>query len=109
MCQSLTPLVIHAPRRKVLRCSCGALHVVWESLNLSLHDEEFLDLQALTADPHDRLLGHWQTHHTAQGVGLWYGPMGTTLRPDDWQALRTLLQATTVLTQPPHRPLYALN
>lgn len=47
MCHSLTPLVTHASHRKVLRCSCGSLHVVWDNLNLSLTPEEFTGLRGV--------------------------------------------------------------
>ncbi|MVN88532.1 hypothetical protein GO986_17475 [Deinococcus sp. HMF7620] len=109
MCHSLTPVVQHAPRRKVMRCSCGALHVVWDSLNLSLNDEEFRDLHALAQAPDGGSLGQWHAHHSAAHVGLWYGPLGTTLSLDDWQAFAALLQAAQVPASAPSRPLYALN
>ena len=109
MCQSLTPLVVHAPRRKALRCSCGALHLVWENLNLSLDETELGDLSALAFAENGGTLGHWHVHHRSEGVGLWYGPLGTTFSQTDWSDFSQLLLALHSHTCFAARSLYALN
>lgn len=107
MCHSLTPLVTHASRRQVLRCSCGSLHVVWENLNLSLTPEEFAELWGLlvhgtsAAEP-------WHLHHGAGGMGLWHGPLGTTFSHPDFAAFVSLISAVGAAPPPPTH-LYALN
>ena len=107
MCDSLTPLVMHASRRKVLRCSCGALHVVWENLNFSLTPEEFTDLHSLVVHQ-DSTLERWHLHHGIGGMGLWYGPLGTTFSHPDFAAFVSLISAVQT-APPPSAHLYALN
>lgn len=111
MCHSLTPLVTHASRRKVLRCSCGSLHVVWDNLNLSLTPEEFTGLRGVVVhggSAQDSVADQWHLHHGTSGMGLWYGPLGTTFSLPDFAAFVSLISA--VQTAPPQQKhLYALN
>ena len=111
MCHHTTLLSIRGPRRQVRRCSCGAIHVVWDSLNLSLMPEEWADLCfiCLAPDPPEAL-GLWQTHRTERSVGLWHGPFGATFSRDDWNAFGAMLASVDLSAPPPVvRELYALN
>lgn len=112
MCHTSTPLVIHGPRHQVRRCICGAIHVVWDNLNLSLSLDEWHDLNALCANfIHSLELGVWQIRCAENAVGLWYGPFGTTFTRHGWEGFSTLLAAANLITLPhaAEHDLYALN
>lgn len=112
MCRTLTTLGALGPTRRVSRCGCGAYHVVWQYLHLSLHPDEFAELCRLFAAPlltgERRDVGLWHLHLQVGAARLWYGPMCVSLTLGEYQGLRDLLngvQARPVLP----RPLYALN
>ena len=114
MCGQLETLASQAVRRRILRCSCGTLHVVWDNLNLSLRKDEFADL-CLLAQLLERhtlpQVGLWHAQLGLGGVGLWYGPFGVTLTLDDWEGFVGLLAKVDVSAPLPTslRDLYALN
>ncbi|GGS25375.1 hypothetical protein [Deinococcus knuensis] len=108
MCHSFSLLSSDGQQCRVLRCTCGSLHVLWHALSLSLNHQEFAQLSALLAssDPHgDAPTGRWQrgdwelrrTDHAAQ---LWCGPAGLTFTPGDFQALCALIHAVTLPPTP---------
>ncbi|GAA5504029.1 hypothetical protein Dxin01_03797 [Deinococcus xinjiangensis] len=109
MCHTLTPLVMHSSRRKVLQCSCGVRHIIWENLNLSVQDDEFRDLCQLVQSDTLDTVGQWHLHRGAGGIGLWYGAFGTTFSHGEFADFVLLLQAVLTLPVTPPRPLYALN
>ncbi|WP_288433723.1 hypothetical protein [uncultured Deinococcus sp.] len=112
MCRTLTTLGALGPSRRVSRCTCGAYHVVWAHLHLSLHPDEFAELCRLFASPlsagERRDVGLWHLHLQEGAAGLWYGPMCVSLPADDVRELRALLLGVQVQPVAP-RPLYALN
>lgn len=111
MCGLSVPLVMHGPRRQVRRCSCGALHVLWDGLNLSLQGDEWADLCLLALTPAaPETLGLWHLHWGERTVGLWYGPFGATFARTDWDAFAGLLASADLTTAPPSpRDFYVLN
>lgn len=111
MCHSFTTLAEEGPHRRVLRCSCGALHVVWHNFNLSLSGAEFAQFAALLAGAAAErgTLGDWHLHVTPQAVGLWYGPAGLTFSPADFGALRALVASVPPQPHVPPRPALHLN
>ena len=112
MCRTLTTLGELGPTRRVSRCDCGAYHIVWRHLHLSLHPDEFDELCRLFTGAIDsgerRNVGLWHLHLQVGAVGLWYGPMCVSLALGEYHELRGLLYG--VQAHPlPTRPLYALN
>lgn len=112
MCHTFTPLVTHHDRRKVVRCSCGTLHLVWHRLNLSLSPAELGELARLLAGGPDlgerRTVGAWHLHVGVEVTGLWYGPFGATFTRAELDGLRSLVDDVSALASP-RGPTWALN
>ncbi|UBV45050.1 hypothetical protein LAJ19_18160 (plasmid) [Deinococcus taeanensis] len=98
MCHGFTPLHAPSTTRRVMRCTCGSLHVIWHHLNYALSPSEFRDLHdLLTAPAPHAARTDWALQHTAHATQLWCGPTGVTFTPQEFQSFRDL-----ILTVPPH-------
>ncbi|GGM59196.1 hypothetical protein GCM10008956_38440 [Deinococcus arenae] len=92
MCHGFTPLHDLSTHRRVLRCTCGNLHVIWHDLNFALNHQEFSDLQGLLRrDDPQATQADWALHTGTHGTRLWCGATGVTFTTSDFGAFRHLI------------------